>query len=116
MDYNWLLEAGKIAGALTAIGAAVFVVIKYVVLKPLEKREQHIVEMMTEKFEDMLDHIDERTYPIQPNSNGGKSLADVNKKMIALDSRIDILEENQNLMIEILTTPKVTKPKRNIEK
>jgi hypothetical protein len=40
----------------------------------------------------------ELTKPIQPNANGGKSLADIHKRM-------DKIEEAHNQILEILTTP-----------
>ena len=76
-----IIMAGQIAGALSAIGAVVFVIVKYAVVKPIQT------------------YIDLRTYQIQPNANGGKSLADValgiqrvERKVEALGKRVDTLE------------------------
>lgn len=103
MDYTWLLEAGKIAGALGAIIAVLVMVTKFLIMKPLKVF-----------IEEVVTHA---TYPIQKNSNGGFSLADANKKLNALDKRIDSLEENhtqmltnQEQMLEILTKPKPGRP------
>jgi F0F1-type ATP synthase membrane subunit b/b' len=78
---NTIIMAGQIAGALSAIGAVVFVIVKYVVVKPIQN------------------YIDLRTHQIQPNSNGGKSLPDialgiqrVERKVESLNKRVDALE------------------------
>jgi hypothetical protein len=76
-----IIMGGQIAGALSAIGAVVFVIVKYVVVKPIQN------------------YIDKATYPISPTANGGKSLPDVIRaikrveiKLEKLDSRVDDLE------------------------
>ena len=78
---NAIIMAGQVAGALSAIGAVVFVIVKYVVVKPIQN------------------YIDKATYPISPTANGGKSLPDVIRaikrveiKLEKLDSRVDDLE------------------------
>jgi len=45
--------------SLSAIGAVVFVIVKYAVVRPIQT------------------YIDLRTHQIQPGTNGGKSLSDV---------------------------------------
>lgn len=112
MTYDWLLEAGKIAGAISIIIATVAMLFKFFVLKPMK----HFIEEV----------ITEKTYPIQKNSNGGMSLPDANKKLNALDKRIDKLEEthkeiltNQEQMLELLTKPRrprTVKPKTEDDK
>lgn len=76
-----IIMAGQVAGALSAIGAVVFVIVKYVVVKPIQT------------------YIDLRTHQIQPNVNGGKSLSDValgiqrvERKVESLTKRVDSLE------------------------
>jgi len=78
-----IIMAGQVAGALSAIGAVVFVIVKYAVVKPIQN------------------YIDLRTYQIQPNANGGKSLSDValgiqrvERKVEALGKRVDTLENS----------------------
>ena len=80
---NAIIMAGQVAGALSAIGAVVFVIVKYAVVKPIQN------------------YIDLRTYQIQPNANGGKSLSDValgiqrvERKVEALGKRVDTLENS----------------------
>jgi F0F1-type ATP synthase membrane subunit b/b' len=78
---NTIIMAGQVAGALSAIGAVVFVILKYAVVKPIQT------------------YIDLRTYQIQPEANGGKSLSDValgiqrvERKVENLGKRVDALE------------------------
>lgn len=78
---NGIIMAGQLAGALSAIGAVVFVIVKYAVVKPIQT------------------YIDLRTYQIQPHANGGKSLSDValgiqrvERKVETLNKRVDTLE------------------------
>ena len=78
---NAIIMGGQVAGALSAIGAVVFVIVKYVVVKPIQN------------------YIDKATYPISPTANGGKSLPDVIRaikrveiKLEKLNSRVDDLE------------------------
>ena len=78
---NGIIMAGQLAGALSAIGAVVFVIVKYVVVTPIQN------------------YIDLRTHQIQPNVNGGRSLSDValgiqrvERKVESLNKRVDNLE------------------------
>ncbi len=54
-----LIIAGQYAAALIAILTLLGMFVKWVVVKPIKS------------------YIDHATYPIQPNSNGGKSLPDL---------------------------------------
>ena len=102
MDYNWLLEAGKIAGAIGTIVTVSVMVIKFVIIKPMKAF--------------VTDTIAEYTKPIQKNSNGGMSLPDANKKLIAISKKVDEIEERSekrldniehtlNLIVESITSP-----------
>jgi hypothetical protein len=78
---NAIIMAGQLAGALSAIGAVVFVIVKYAVVRPIQT------------------YIDLRTHQIQPGTNGGKSLSDValgiqrvERKVETLNKRVDTLE------------------------
>lgn len=53
-----IVAVGQIAGACIAIGTALSLGIKWIVLKPIKA------------------YIDHATYPISPNSNGGMALPD----------------------------------------
>lgn len=80
-----IIMAGQIAGALSAIGAVVYVIVLYVVVKPIKN------------------YIDKATYPISPTANGGKSLPDairairrIEQKLERLDDRVQTLENTLN--------------------
>jgi hypothetical protein len=76
-----IIMGGQLAGALSAIGAVVFVIVKYAVVRPIQT------------------YIDLRTHQIQPGANGGKSLSDValgiqrvERKVESLNKRVETLE------------------------
>ena len=69
-----IIMAGQVAGALSAIGAVVYVIVKYVVVRPIQN------------------YIDKATYQIQPFANGGKSLPDLVKLVTLINQRLDGLE------------------------
>ncbi len=93
-----IIMAGQLAGALSAIGAVVFVIVKYVVVKPIQN------------------YIDKATYPISPLANGGKSLPDVIRaikrvevKLEKIDSRVQTLEDTLKVpSIQILSVSPAT--------
>lgn len=99
---DWILIAGQYAGAVAAIVGAAALLIKYIVLNPLKALDSTITEKIEDKLTEAIDQLEvkitELTRPIQPNSNGGKSLADVHRRM-------DKIEEAHNQILEILTTP-----------
>ena len=79
---EFIIMGGQVAGALSAIGAVVFVVVKYAVVRPIQN------------------YIDKATYPISPGANGGRSLPDairaikrVEAKLEKLDVRVQSLED-----------------------
>lgn len=69
-----ILLAGQVAGAITAFFILGGLVIRWFVVPPLEKM------------------IDEKTKPIQPNANGGKSLPDVAMMLGKLSAQIDAID------------------------
>ena len=80
----WILTAGQYAAAISAILALVGIIVKYGILKPIKA------------------YIDQATYPISPNANGGRSLPDVvctlgriEEKLEYLDKRLIKLEKKQ---------------------
>lgn len=81
MEYTeFIKEAGAVAAALGSIAAVIWGVVRYAVLKPLDRR------------------IKEMTKPIQPGyRNGGDSLADLSSKVTELTNRFDRLEEAHQL-------------------
>jgi hypothetical protein len=66
-----IILSGQIAGAIGAIIATFILIVKYVVQKPLDKR---IIEV---------------TKQIQPDANGGKSLADVALGIVRIERKIE---------------------------
>ena len=80
----WILEAGQYAGAITAILILAGIIIKWGILKPIKI------------------YIDQATYPIHPESNGGRSLPDaregikrIENKVIDIDIRLTKLEDKK---------------------
>jgi len=78
-----ILTLGQYAAALTACGAFIGLLIKWLVVVPIKA------------------YIDQMTYPIQPTSNGGNSLPDVirtleriENKVISLDARLLVVERD----------------------
>jgi hypothetical protein len=69
-------------------------------------------------YKKLVKIIKEQTLSIQPNSNGGKSLPDIAKKVYNLDKRIDSLEDSHTEIKEALTQilELVTKPKPRAKK
>lgn len=80
----WLLTAGQYAAALSAILALFGIIIKYAVVKPIKI------------------YIDQATYPIHPEANGGRSLPDaiagiarIEQKVCEIDERLTHLEQKK---------------------
>jgi len=66
-----IILSGQIAGAIGAIIGTFILIVKYVVQKPLDKR---IIEV---------------TKQIQPDANGGKSLADVALGIVRIERKVE---------------------------
>ena len=67
-----LIQAGQYAGALIAIFTLLGMFVKWGIVKPIKA------------------YIDHATYPIQPNSNGGKSLPDLIEKVDAIQDSLNL--------------------------
>lgn len=76
-------DIGVVAGAITAVGAAVALVGNWLIVKPLKR------------------YIKEVTYPISPGANGGKSLPDV--AVAAGEIKESLKELREELRVEIRT-------------
>jgi len=59
MNTDYIINAGQIAAAVGAILTLAGVIVKWTIVKPIKT------------------YIDQATYQIQPNTNGGKSLSDL---------------------------------------
>lgn len=76
-----LLTVAQVAAAVMTIAGAIGMFIKWAVVKPIKL------------------YIDQMTYPIQPNANGGRSLPD-------LVNKVDDLKTLLNAHIKDHDTPK----------
>ena len=84
-----IIMAGQIAGALSAIGAVVFVIVKYVVVKPIQN------------------YIDKATYPISPTANGGKSLPDVIRAIKRVENKLEKIDGRVQTLEDTLKVPSI---------
>jgi hypothetical protein len=75
MQVENILFAGQVAAAISALFILGGIVIRWFVVPPLEKM------------------INEKTAPIQPNANGGKSLPDVAIMLGRLSQQIDHMDK-----------------------
>ena len=82
-----IIEAGQYAGALTAIAVLFGMAIKWLIVKPIKA------------------YIDQATYPIHPESNGGRSLSDVAQTVNRIETRISDLDYRLNSIEELVTKP-----------
>jgi hypothetical protein len=82
-----IIEAGQYAGALTAIAVLFGMAIKWAIVKPIKA------------------YIDQATYPIHPESNGGRSLSDVAQTVNRIETRISDIDYRLNSIEELVTKP-----------
>jgi hypothetical protein len=82
---NLIMTAGEIAVAIGAILGVFGLFVKYGIVLPIKA------------------YIDQKTYPIQPNANGGKSLPDVALGIEAIKLRLDGIERR---VMRLEDTPK----------
>jgi len=82
-----IIELGQYAGALTAIAVLIGMTINWAIVKPIKA------------------YIDQATYPIHPESNGGRSLSDVAQTVNRIETRISDLDYRLNSIEELVTKP-----------
>lgn len=82
-----IFTLAQYAAALLTIGTAIGLIIKWAVIKPIKA------------------YIDHATYPIQPNSNGGKSLPDVINKLDRIETKIDEVDDRLCQVENLVTKP-----------
>jgi hypothetical protein len=82
-----IIELGQYAGAVTAIALLVGMTIKWAIVKPIKA------------------YIDTATYPIHPNTNGGRSLSDVAQTVNRIETRMSDLDYRLNSIEELVTKP-----------
>jgi hypothetical protein len=91
-----ILELGQYAAALTAIAVLLGMFIKWAIVKPIKT------------------YIDQATYPIHPESNGGRSLNDVAQTVLRIEARVGDLDYRLNNIEEIVTKPATRAKKATI--
>jgi hypothetical protein len=85
-----LIELGQYAGAIMAILILAGTAIKWGIVKPIKA------------------YIDQATYPIHPESNGGRSLSDVAQTVNRIESKLSEVDERL-----VAVENHVTKPTRS---
>ena len=91
-----ILELGQYAAALSAIAVLLGMFIKWAIVKPIKA------------------YIDTATYPIHPESNGGRSLADVADTVNRIETNIKDLDYRLNSIEELVTKPATRAKKATI--
>ena len=82
-----IIELGQYAGAIMAILILAGTAIKWGIVKPIKT------------------YIDQATYPIHPQANGGRSLPDVALTVNRIELRMNDLDDRLNLIEELVTKP-----------
>lgn len=82
-----ILVLGQYAAALTAIAVLFGMAIKWAIVKPIKL------------------YIDQATYPIHPDSNGGRALPDIANTVNRIESHIKDLDFRLNSIEELVTKP-----------
>jgi hypothetical protein len=90
-----LIELGQYAGAIMAILILAGTAIKWGIVKPIKA------------------YIDQATYPIHPESNGGRSLPDIANTVNRIESNIKDLDHRLNSIEELVTKPTRQKKSTN---
>ena len=88
-----LFTVAQYAAAFVTIATAIGVTIQWGIIKPIKT------------------YIDHATYQIQPNNNGGLSLADANKTLNRIESKVCEMDERL-IQVENLVTKPVTRNKK----
>lgn len=91
-----LFTIAQYAAALVTIGTAFALTVKWVVIKPIKA------------------YIDHATYPISPGANGGLSLADANKTLKRIETKIDDIDDRLVQVENLVTKP--TRQKKSTTK
>lgn len=82
-----LFTLAQYAAALVTIGTALGLTVKWAIIKPIKA------------------YIDHATYPIQPNSNGGKSLPDAITTLDRIEKKIDEIDDRLCQVENLVTKP-----------
>jgi len=90
-----IIELGQYSAAITAILLLVGIGIKWAIVKPIKI------------------YIDQATYPIHPESNGGRSLADVANTVNRIEIKLHNVDDRL-IAVENLVTKPPTRAKKSI--
>jgi hypothetical protein len=82
-----ILELGQYSAAVSAIAVLLGMLIKWAIVKPIKA------------------YIDQATYQIHPESNGGRSLNDVAQTVNRIESRMTDIDFRLNAIEELVTKP-----------
>lgn len=82
-----LFTIAQYAAALVTIGTALGLTIKWAIVKPIKA------------------YIDHATYPISPLANGGMSLADANKTLNRIESKMYEIDDRLVQVENLVTKP-----------
>jgi hypothetical protein len=88
-----IIELGQYAAAITAILILAGTSIKWGIVKPIKA------------------YIDQATYPIHPESNGGRSLADVANTVNRIENKLHDVDDRL-IAVENLVTKPTTRTKK----
>jgi len=88
-----LFTVAQYAAAFVTIATAIGVTIQWAIIKPIKS------------------YIDHATYQIQPNNNGGLSLADANKTLNRIESKVCEMDERL-IQVENLVTKPATRNRK----
>jgi hypothetical protein len=79
MNTDYIINAGQVAAAVGAILTLAGILVKWVIVKPIKS------------------YIDQATYQIQPDTNGGKSLSDLHNHVAEVRQLIlDHIEKHKD--------------------
>jgi len=90
-----IIELGQYAGAIMAILILAGTAIKWGIVKPIKS------------------YIDQATYPIHPESNGGRSLPDIAKTVNRIEIKLSEVDERLVAVENHVTKPTRTKKTTN---
>ena len=88
-----IIELGQYAAAISAIALLAGMAIKWAIVKPIKA------------------YIDQATYPIHPESNGGRSLADVANTVNRIEIKLHDVDDRL-IAVENLVTKPATRAKK----
>lgn len=91
----WILTAGQYAAAITAILILAGTAIKWGIVKPIKA------------------YIDQATYALHPDANGGRSLNDVAQAVHRIEANVKDLDYRLNSIEELVTKPTRAKKTTN---